>query len=228
VPTDAAGVERISYRLMDGQKVANIVFTDVRVGADALLGDCMARGLEVMTRRCRRRCRAGRRGAGIMGQLNAKTLEYTKTREQFGVPIGSFQALQHRMVDTFMSYEQAKSMLYRAVCALDNGDDDARARSTPQGDDRTNAASISSRRRFSCTAAWGITDELDIAHYAKRLMMINATFGDGDYHQSQFNALSYGSAGRRQRRQYERRRLIIAVPGPPQGGLFASGVVLWR
>jgi alkylation response protein AidB-like acyl-CoA dehydrogenase len=61
-----------------------------------------------------------------MGQLNAKTLEYTKTREQFGVAIGSFQALQHRMVDTFMSYEQAKSMLYRAVCALDNGDENAR------------------------------------------------------------------------------------------------------
>jgi alkylation response protein AidB-like acyl-CoA dehydrogenase len=54
-----------------------------------------------------------------MGQLNAKTLEYTKTREQFGTAIGSFQALQHRMVDTFMSYEQAKSMLYRAVCALE-------------------------------------------------------------------------------------------------------------
>jgi alkylation response protein AidB-like acyl-CoA dehydrogenase len=65
-----------------------------------------------------------------MGQLNAKTLEYTKTREQFGVAIGSFQALQHRMVDTFMSYEQAKSMLYRAVCALDNGDENRAGRFT--------------------------------------------------------------------------------------------------
>ena len=62
---------------------------------------------------------------GIMEQLNAKTLEYTKTRKQFGVAIGSFQALQHRMVDTFMAYEQTKSLLYRAVCAMTDEKEDA-------------------------------------------------------------------------------------------------------
>ena len=60
----------------------------------------------------------GAEAVGIMELLNAKTLEYTKTRKQFGVAIGSFQALQHRMVETFMAYEQTKSLLYRAVCAF--------------------------------------------------------------------------------------------------------------
>jgi hypothetical protein len=128
-----------------------------------------------------------------MGQLNAKTLEYTKTREQFGVPIGSFQALQHRMVDTFMSYEQAKSMLYRAVCALENGEADVRR--------EVHALKVMTHKcgkhvfeeAIQLHGGMGITDELDIAHYAKRLMIINAAFGDGDFHQAQFNALSYGS-----------------------------------
>jgi alkylation response protein AidB-like acyl-CoA dehydrogenase len=86
VPTDAAGVERISYRMMDGQVVANIVFTDVRVPADALLGALHGAAPDRCDRGARGAGRAGRRGARPHGQLNAKTLEYTKTREQFGVP----------------------------------------------------------------------------------------------------------------------------------------------
>jgi alkylation response protein AidB-like acyl-CoA dehydrogenase len=132
---------------------------------------------------------------GIMGQLNAKTLEYTRTREQFGVPIGSFQALQHRMVDTFMSYEQAKSMLYRAVCALENGAEDARREVHALKALFHRKAKHIFEEAIQLHGGMGLTDELDIAHYAKRLMMINATFGDGDYHQARFNALSYGSAG---------------------------------
>jgi len=195
VAADAAGVERVSYRLMDGQHVANITLRDVTVPADALLGE-LGGGFAVMDRVILEATVAlCAEALGLMGQLNAKTLEYTKTREQFGVAIGSFQALQHRMVDTFMSYEQAKSMLYRAVCALENGAEDARREVHALKVMFHRCAKHIFEESIQLHGGMGITDELDIAHYAKRLMMINATFGDGDYHQAKFNALSYGSSG---------------------------------
>ncbi|MEQ9397277.1 acyl-CoA dehydrogenase family protein [Haliea sp.] len=193
VPADAAGIERSSYRLMDGQLVANIVFKDVQVPAADVVGEQhegYALMNEVVTAAT---IGLAAEALGIMGQLNAKTLEYTKTRKQFGVAIGSFQALQHRMVDTFMAYEQTKSMLYRAVCELDGGGDDVAAcvHALQVMVDR-NARKIFGEA-IQLHGGMGLTDELDIGHYAKRLMMINATFGNGDYHQAQFNQLRYSA-----------------------------------
>jgi alkylation response protein AidB-like acyl-CoA dehydrogenase len=96
------------------------------------------------------------------------------------------------MVDTFMSYEQAKSMLYRAVCALENGEADVRREVHALKVITHKCGKHVFEEAIQLHGGMGITDELDIAHYAKRLMMINATFGDGDFHQAQFNALSYG------------------------------------
>lgn len=192
VPADAEGVERVSYRMMDGQVVANVVLRDVRVGAEAQLGE-LGGGYAAIDHVVQEALVAlGAEALGIMGQLNAKTLEYTKTREQFGVAIGSFQALQHRMVDTFMSYEQAKSMVYRAVCALENGDDDARSVIHAMKVMIEKCGRHIFEEAIQLHGGMGLTDELDIGHYAKRLMMINATLGDGDYHQAAFSALSYG------------------------------------
>ncbi|MDO8862585.1 acyl-CoA dehydrogenase family protein [Haliea sp. E1-2-M8] len=193
VPADAAGIERSSYRLMDGQLVANILFQDVQVPAADVVGEQHA-GFDLMHEVVTAANIAlAAEALGIMGQLNAKTLEYTKTRKQFGVAIGSFQALQHRMVDTFMAYEQTKSLLYRAVCELDGGGDDVAA--------CVHALKVmvdrSGRKIFGeaiqLHGGMGITDELDIGHYAKRLMMINTTFGNGDYHQAQFSQLRYSA-----------------------------------
>lgn len=194
VPADAAGVERVAYRMMDGQVVANVTLKDVRVGADALLGAADA-GMAAIDRVVQEALVAlGAEALGLMGQLNAKTLEYTKTREQFGVAIGSFQALQHRMVDTFMSYEQAKSMVYRAVCALEAGDPDARRAIHAMKVMIERSGTHIFEEAIQLHGGMGLTDELDIGHYAKRLMMINATLGDGDFHQAKFNGLSYGKA----------------------------------
>ncbi len=191
VPADAAGVERVSYRMMDGQKVANITFKDVALPADALLG-ALDGGYAVMETVVQEAlCALGGEALGIMGQLNSKTLEYTKTREQFGVAIGSFQALQHRMVDTFMSYEQAKSMVFRAVCELENGDATAARTIHAMKVMIEKCGRHVFEEAIQLHGGMGLTDELDIGHYAKRLMMINATLGDGDFHQSAFNALSY-------------------------------------
>ncbi|MEM1187939.1 MAG: acyl-CoA dehydrogenase [Pseudomonadota bacterium] len=195
VPADANGIERNGYRMMDGQHVANFVFSNVAVESGALLGDAGA-AFPIMDRVILESTVAlCAEALGLMGQLNSKTLEYTKTREQFGVAIGSFQALQHRMVDTFMAYEQAKSMLYRAVCALENDAEDARREIHALKVVFHRCAKLIFEEAIQLHGGMGITDELDIAHYAKRLMMINTTFGDGDYHQAKFNALSYGSGG---------------------------------
>jgi len=193
VPADAAGIERSSYRLMDGQLVANIVFTDVAVPVADVVGEEHS-GLEVMQAVVTAASVAlAAEALGIMEKLNAKTLEYTKTRKQFGVAIGSFQALQHRMVDTFMAYEQTKSLLYRTVCELDGGGDDVAAcvHALKVLVDR-NAKKIFGEA-IQLHGGMGLTDEMDIGHYAKRLMMINATFGNGDYHQAKFNQLRYSA-----------------------------------
>jgi alkylation response protein AidB-like acyl-CoA dehydrogenase len=191
VAADAAGVERVSYRMMDGQLVANLVLNDVEVSADNLLGE-LDGGLDLMESVILEATIAlGAEAVGIMGELNAKTLEYTKTREQFGVPIGSFQALQHRMVDTFMAYEQTKSSLYRAVCALADEKEDVATAVHALKVMMDKAGRQVFGEAIQLHGGMGITDELDIAHYAKRLMMINTTFGNGDYHQAKFNELRY-------------------------------------
>lgn len=191
VPADAAGVSVTPYRLMDGQVVANVVFKDVSVPAANRVGE-LDGGYALMDEVVMQANVAlAAEALGIMGQLNSKTLEYTKTREQFDVAIGSFQALQHRMVDTFMCYEQVKSMLYRAVCALTDAKEDART--------AIHALKVildkHGRQIFGeaiqLHGGMGLTDELDIGHYAKRLMMISTTFGNGQYHQAKFNELRY-------------------------------------
>lgn len=177
---------------MDGQLVANIRLDNVKVGGDALLGALdggyaaiEAVSNEVILALCAE-------ALGIMGKLNATTVEYTKTREQFGVAIGSFQALQHRMVETFMAYEQTKSMLYRAVCSFE-GDDGGEARRDLHALKVMvgKAGKLVGDEAIQMHGGMGLTDELDVGHYVKRLMMIRSTFGDADHHQAKFNELSY-------------------------------------
>ena len=129
---------------------------------------------------------------GIMEKLNATTVEYTKTREQFGVAIASFQALQHRMVDTFMAHEQTKSLLYRTVCGLaeESSESQRNLHALKMMVDR--AGKLVGGEAMQLHGGIGMTDELDVGHYVKRLMMINTSFGNGDYHQAKFNEISYG------------------------------------
>ena len=186
VAADAAGVERVSYAMMDGQRVANITFTDVALSADALVGEAggAMEAVEAVVREATIGLMA--EAVGCMGTLNAKTLEYTKTREQFGVAIGSFQSLQHRMVETMIAYEQAKSLLYKAVCEYrqDPASADATVNALKVLVDRN--AKLVYGEAIQMHGGMGITDELDIGHYAKRLMMINTTFGDATYHRAQY------------------------------------------
>jgi alkylation response protein AidB-like acyl-CoA dehydrogenase len=193
VPADAAGIKKLEYRMMDGQLVANLVFTGVQVPAANLVGE-PDQGFALMNAVIMEATMAlGAEAVGIMELLNAKTLEYTKTRKQFGVAIGSFQALQHRMVETFMAYEQTKSLLYRAVCAFTDEKEDAATAVHALKVMVDRAGKLVFGEAIQLHGGMGLTDELDIVHFAKRLMMINTTFGNGDYHQAQFNTLRYAS-----------------------------------
>ncbi|MBN7795113.1 acyl-CoA dehydrogenase family protein [Parahaliea mediterranea] len=192
LPADAAGVTVTPYGMMDGQRVANIVLENVSVPAGNRLGaegDGMALMEPVVRDAILALCAEA---LGIMAQLNAKTLEYTKTRKQFGVAIGSFQALQHRMVDTFMAYEQTKSLLYRAVCEVEEGADTAASTVHALKVQVDKAGRQVFGEAIQLHGGMGLTDELDIGHFAKRLMMINTTFGNADHHQAAFNAARYG------------------------------------
>ena len=188
---DAPGVEKVSYRMMDGQLVANLVFTDVEVAAANLVGELDGGYALIAALAMEANLALAAEALGIMELLNAKTVEYTKTRKQFGVAISSFQALQHRMVDTFMAYEQTKSLLYRAVCALTDEEEDAATAVHALKVMLDVAGKEVFSEAIQLHGGMGITDELDIGHYARRLMMINTSFGNGDYHQAQFNALRY-------------------------------------
>ncbi|MFV0278801.1 MAG: acyl-CoA dehydrogenase family protein [Parahaliea sp.] len=192
VPADAPGVRLTSFKQMDSQKLANITFDQVAVAAGARLGE-EGQAMALVHPVVRSAIVAlSAEALGIMGQLNAKTLEYTKTRRQFGVQISSFQALQHRMVETFMSYEQTKSLLYRTVCELEEGaaTADATVHALKVMVDRAGKHVFG--EAIQLHGGMGITDELDIGHYVKRLMMINTIFGSGGFHQAAYDALRYG------------------------------------
>jgi alkylation response protein AidB-like acyl-CoA dehydrogenase len=193
VPADAKGIELVSYRLMDGQVVANVRFNDVSVPATNALCE-EGKAWPLMQATAEDAILAlGAEALGVMGQLNAKTVEYTKTREQFGVKISVFQALQHRMVDTFMSYEQTKSLLYRAVCDVEADKPDRRESLLALKIMIDKAGKHIYSEAIQLHGGMGITDELDIGHYAKRLMMIGTTFGDSMHHMGEFRELRYAS-----------------------------------
>jgi alkylation response protein AidB-like acyl-CoA dehydrogenase len=190
VDANADGVSRTSYRMMDGQVVANITLDGA---AGELLGEA-GKALPIIEQVVDNVTLAiSAEAVGIMGRLNEVTVEYARTREQFGVAIGTFQALQHRMVDNFMAYEQARSLLYRAVCDRLEGKADAKRSLHALKTLVDRSGKHIGAESIQLHGGMGVTEEMSVGHYARRLMMINTTFGNGDYHQQKFSELSYGN-----------------------------------
>jgi alkylation response protein AidB-like acyl-CoA dehydrogenase len=187
VDASATGVERTTYRMTDGQEAANISFTDVT--AEAVIGNA-GEGFPLMQSVINDAIIAVAANAlGAMESLNAQTLEYCKTREQFGVAIGTFQALQHRMVDMFASYESQKSLLYRAVCAVDAQSEDAQRSLLALKVMTGRAGRHIGGEAIQLHGGMGMTDELPVGFFVKRLMLLNTLFGDADHHQQRFAQL---------------------------------------
>jgi len=189
VDADSTGVTRRDYRTIDGQRAADIRFENVRVPASALLGQ-EGSGWDILDA-------AVDYGAallcaeavGAMDALNAATLEYLKTRQQFGVPIGKFQALQHRMADMFMQAEQARSMATLAAVKVSSQDARERRRIVSAAKVRVGQAlKYVGQQAVQLHGGMGVTNELPAAHHFKRLTMIELTLGDTDHHLARFVA----------------------------------------
>lgn len=186
----AAGITRRDYRTIDCQRAADITFANVRVSASALLGKAGS-GWDILdaaidygaTLLCAE-------AVGAMDALNAATLEYLKTRQQFGVPIGKFQALQHRMAEMFMQAEQARSMAMLAAVKVSSEDANERRRSVSAAKARVGQAlKYVGRQAVQLHGGMGVTNELPAAHHFKRLTMIELTLGDTDHHLARFASL---------------------------------------
>ncbi len=187
VDAAADGLERTRYRMTDGREAANISLSDVT--AEAVIGG-VGEGYALMASVIDdARLAVSAEALGAMESLNAQTLEYLKTRKQFGVAIGSFQALQHRMVDLFAACENTKSLLYRTVCLTLAGDEDACRSLLALKVKAGRAGRLVGGEAIQMHGGMGMTNELSVGFYVKRLMIINTLFGDADYHQQKFAEL---------------------------------------
>ncbi|MCZ2173425.1 MAG: acyl-CoA dehydrogenase [Burkholderiales bacterium] len=188
VDAKAPGVTVRSYMTQDGGRAAEIALSNVAVGADALVGPeggalpLVERALDYgIAALCAE-------SVGIMAALDEATLEYLKTRKQFGQPIGRFQALQHRMVDMVIATEQARSMAMMAAVKADSPDAAERRRAISAA-----KAYIGQQARFVGQQAvqlhggMGVVDELNVSHWFKRLTLIDLTFGNTDHHLGLFS-----------------------------------------
>jgi len=184
VPADAAGLSRRAYPTVDGHQAAEIDLEDVRVPAANRLGPD-GQALETIVAVTNEATLAVcAEAVGIMQIMTHKTVDYSKSRVQFGVPIGSFQALQHRMVDMLTACEQSYSLLLWAtmLAAEDAGSEEAqRAISSIKYQVGTAGKKVG-QEAVQIHGGMGVTWELDIAHYFKRLTVIGQLFGNADYH----------------------------------------------
>jgi alkylation response protein AidB-like acyl-CoA dehydrogenase len=194
VPATAAGLSLRGYPTIDGARAAEVALNGVSVGAEALLGTPGA-GCATLEKVV---------GAGILalcaeslGAMEAAkeaTLEHLRTRRQFGVPIGSFQALQHRMADLLIEIEQARSAVINAAAAFD-AERTLRERALSAAKATIGrVATQVAEESIQLHGGIGMTWELPLAHYAKRLVMIDHQLGDEDHHLARYIALGRGRA----------------------------------
>ncbi len=185
-----AGAEVHAYRTIDDRRAADLVFDGLRLPAAALIAEDAWPSL----------ARARDEGAaavcaeavGAMRTVLADTVEYCKQRQQFGAPIGSFQVLQHRMVDMYMEVEQSVAAAHLAVLNLD-AEPDARARAVSAAKATVGrAARFVGQNAVQLHGGMGMTEELAIGHYFKRLTALQYEFGSTDYHRTRYASLTKG------------------------------------
>jgi alkylation response protein AidB-like acyl-CoA dehydrogenase len=192
VPRDAAGIDAETYINVDGGASADLAFNKVRVDADALLGS-EDDGYPILEAALNRGVLAlSAEALGVMAVTSQLTLDYLRDRRQFGVHIGSFQALQHRIVDVVIAIEQARSAVANAASALDE-DEQAAARSLSAAKYTVGRTGRRvAEEAIQMHGGNGMIWEVPVAHYAKRLVMIDHELGDEDFHLQRFIALGDG------------------------------------
>ena len=192
VAADAPGVRRRSYATVDAHSAADIELTDVLVGSEALLGE-VGKGFDVLRATVDEATLAvSAEATGILRTMHDKTVEYSKNRVQFGVPIGSFQALQHRMVDMLMVCEQSRSLLLWTTMVSASGGDGVPAAVSALKYQIGSSGRLVAQEAVQIHGGMGVTWELDIAHYFKRFTAIETLFGTADFHLDRYVRLSEG------------------------------------
>ena len=191
VDPQAAGVSLNPSRTVDGVRMADVALDGVALGADALLGPvggAMPYMDEAVDFATALQCSEA---IGAMRYANEATLEYTKTRKQFGVPIASFQVLQHRMVEMLICFEQARSMAVLAAAQVDGtGDAAERRRAVSAATIKiADAARQISQEAVQLHGGMGMTEELKLSHTFRRLTMFGQRFGDADHHLERYASL---------------------------------------
>jgi alkylation response protein AidB-like acyl-CoA dehydrogenase len=195
VPAGTPGLTVQGTPTIDGGHVAELRFENVLLDGAALLGEEGA-GFATLERATGRGILAlCAEALGAMEAAKTATLDYLRTRKQFGVPIGSFQALQHRMADLLLEIEQARSAVINAAAALDSEDRITRERTLSAA--KMSIGRIGTKVAEECIqlhGGIGMTWELPLAHYAKRLVMIDHQLGDEDHHLERYIALGRQAA----------------------------------
>jgi alkylation response protein AidB-like acyl-CoA dehydrogenase len=191
VDAKAKGLSRRDYPTQDALRASELTFDKVSVGADAVLGavdggfgiveDAVDRAIVALCAEA----------VGCMDAINAATLEYIKTRKQFGVPIGKFQVLQHRMVDCFTNAQEARSMTLMASLKIGDKDPVVRRKAASGAKVQIGkSGKFCGQSAVQMHGGMGVTDELSVSHYFKRLTMIDLMFGNQQHHLTRYSNLA--------------------------------------
>jgi alkylation response protein AidB-like acyl-CoA dehydrogenase len=191
VSADQKGLAVRGYATNDGGRAAELSFTNVEVAKDALLGT-QGNAYPVLEQTIDRAAVAvAAEALGIMTVLNDLTLEYSKTRQQFGQPIGKNQALQHRLVDMFVALEESRSLLAVYMADVDSEDATERRRAVSAMKIQIGKAGrLIGQEAIQLHGGIAMTDEYAAGHYFKRLTVITRLFGDVDWHLDRFSAIA--------------------------------------
>jgi pimeloyl-CoA dehydrogenase small subunit len=183
IDADAAGVSRRGYRTVDGLRAAEVVLSGARVGASEILGE-PGKAFPLIAQVADEAIAAlAAEAVGAMAATHEMTVDYLKTRKQFGVPIGSFQVLQHRAAEMLIALEQARSMALFAAMMVEEPDPTERRRAIAAAKVQIGRSGrFVGQQAIQLHGGMGMTMEYKVGHYFKRVTAIDALFGDADHH----------------------------------------------
>ena len=189
VPRTAAGVHLAPAPALDGRRGAAVRLSDVKVSASARLGERETDLLDVIDQLIDRGAIAAcAEACGAMAAVTEATVTYLKTRQQFGQPLSKFQVLQHRLVDMSVAGEEARAIVHAALQALDDRSADAQRTVWAAKVQTARSARFVGGQGIQLHGGIGMTDELAIGHYYKRLTVCETLFGDADWYLKQLGA----------------------------------------
>ena len=190
VDKSADGLSTRDYPTVDGFRASEVMLDNVTVGSDAVIGE-VGKGLPLIEKVMDDGIAAiSAEACGVMKMLVDDTIEYSRNRKQFGVPIGSFQVLQHRMVDMYLEFEQATSMTYMVNIKIDENDVERKKAASAAKVQIGQGGRFVGQNAVQVHGGMGITEELRVGHYFKRITMINTMFGNVDHHMKRYADLN--------------------------------------